>query len=415
MTRHLLRLIWNRRWHNALLIVEILCSFLVLFGVVLLLVQYANNYRQPLGYDISRAWVVEVAVHDADQGPGEGAGHAERFRQLLAGLGELPQVEAVAAGFTTPYANASWESGMRYQGRQVDYGVNPVTDTFPQVIGLRLIAGRWFGREDDGAAARPVVVNARLARDLFGTTDVAGRTVRRDREPGFDRMGPEERARAERDLRIVGVIEDFRQHGEYSTPMGYMFERIDLHEPDVAAPRTVLIKLQPGTSAAFEEALVERMHALAPDWSFEVKPLDQLRREKLRMYLTPLVAVGTVAAFLLVMVALGLTGVVWQNVTQRSREIGLRRAKGATKAGVYRQLLAELAILASMALAVGLALVAQGPLLPLPRELQLISGPVFVTAVLLSVLAVYALTLCAGWYPSRLAMRVEPAEALRYE
>jgi putative ABC transport system permease protein len=415
MTRHLLRLIWNRRWHNALLIVEIFCSFLVLFGVVLLLVQYASNYRQPLGYDISRAWVIEVSVHVADQGPGEGSGHGERFRQLLAGVGELPQIEAVTAGFTTPYANASWESGMRYQGRQIDYGVNQVTDTFPQVVGLRLIAGRWFGREDDGAAARPIVVNARLARELFGTTDVAGRTVRRDPEPNFDRMSPEERADAERELRIVGVIEDFRQHGEYSTPMGYMFQRIDLNEPDGVAPRTVMIKLQPGTSAAFEEALVERMHALAPDWSFEVKPLDQLRREKLRMYLTPLIAVGTVAAFLLVMVALGLTGVVWQNVTQRSREIGLRRAKGATRAGVYRQFLTELAILTSMALALGLTLVAQGPLLPLPRELQLVSGGVFATAVLLSVVAIYALTLCAGWYPSRLSMRVEPAEALRYE
>ena len=415
MTRHLLKLVWNRRRTNLLVVAEIFCSFLVLFGVALLLVQYANNYRQPLGYDIERAWVIGVSVNETSRRPEGDPGHVERFRQLLTGIDDLPQVEAVTAGFTHPYANASWESGIRFQGRQIDYGLNHVTDTFPQVIGLRLIAGRWFSREDDGAAARPVVVNARLAHDLFGTADVVGRTVRRDREPAFDRMTPEERAEVERDLRIVGVIEDFRQHGEYSTPMGYMFQRIDLRDPDAGTPRTAMIKLQPGTPAAFEEALVERMHAVAPDWSFDVTPLDQMRREKLRMYLTPLVAIGTVAAFLLIMVALGLTGVVWQNVTQRSREIGLRRAKGATKTGVYAQFLAELAILTSMALALGLLLVAQGPLLPLPRELQLVSGSVFVTAVLLSVVAIYALTLCAGWYPSRLAMRVEPAEALRYE
>ena len=54
MTRHLLRLIWNRKRQNFLLTVEIFFAFLTLFGVVLFAMHFANNTRQPLGYDIAR-------------------------------------------------------------------------------------------------------------------------------------------------------------------------------------------------------------------------------------------------------------------------------------------------------------------------------------------------------------------------
>ena len=80
--------------------------------------------------------------------------------------------------------------------------------------------------------------------------------------------------------------------------------------------------------------------------------------------------VGTIAGFLLLMVGLGLTGVVWQSVTQRIREFGLRRAKGATIRSVRAQVLTEMMIMTSLALIVGVALIAQLPLLPLPSEMR---------------------------------------------
>ena len=129
----------------------------------------------------------------------------------------------------------------------------------------------------------------------------------------------------------------------------------------------------------------------------------------------PLVAVGTVASFLLLMVALGLTGVVWQSVTQRIREFGLRRAKGATIVNVRRQVLVEMVIMTSLALLVGVILLAQLPLLPLPGELEGIPAGVFVASMAISAAAIYGLTLLCGWYPSRLATKVQPAEALHYE
>jgi putative ABC transport system permease protein len=172
------------------------------------------------------------------------------------------------------------------------------------------------------------------------------------------------------------------------------------------------VKLLPGTTAAFEERLVKRMQAVAKDWSFEVQPAIDMREEKFRTTLTPLIAGGIIAGFLLLMVALGLTGVVWQTVTQRTREIGLRRAKGATIPDIRTQILGELAVMATIAVLVGAAIVIQFPLLKLVGD---ITPGVFAASLAISALCIYLLTLASAWYPSRMATTVPPAEALHYE
>jgi putative ABC transport system permease protein len=217
---------------------------------------------------------------------------------------------------------------------------------------------------------------------------------------------------------VVGVIEEFRQNGELATPENYMFQRMRLDdaEPKAGLPERLYVRLRAGTPAAFEEALVKRAMAVAADWSFEVQPLDGMRRDKLRQYTLPLAVLGTIAAFLLMMVGLGLTGVVWQSVTQRIREFGLRRAKGATIVNVRTQVLVEMVIMTSIALLIGVFLVAQLPLLPVPDDLlRVIPARVFLASIVISVACIYLLTLACGWYPSRLATKIQPAEALHYE
>jgi putative ABC transport system permease protein len=69
MTRHLLRLIWNRKRQNFLLTLEIFFSFIALFGVVLFAMQFLNNSRQPLGYSIDRVWSITVDRKENDEDP----------------------------------------------------------------------------------------------------------------------------------------------------------------------------------------------------------------------------------------------------------------------------------------------------------------------------------------------------------
>ena len=415
MTRHLLRLIWNRKRQNFLLTLEIFFSFLALFGVVLFTMHFANNSRQPLGFDIDRVWSITVDRKENDEDPAVKSRHRATFRQLLLALREMPQVEVAAASFTSPYANWSWGGGMRLRGgHKLDHSVNSVTDDFPALFQMPLVAGRWFSREDDAAAWTPVLVNVRMAHEIFGEDNPIGKVIQEERDPNDPPPDPSEKPEVRR---VIGVFEDFRKDGEFSAPENFMFQRARLDDgiPKASLPGRLLVRLAPGTPASFEETVVKRLLADAPDWSFEVQRADVMRESKLREYTLPLAAVGTVAGFLLLMVALGLTGVVWQSVTQRIREFGLRRAKGATIVNIRRQVLVEMVIMTSLALLVGVVLLAQLPLLPLPSDLDVIPAGVFVGSIAISVAAIYALTLLCGWYPSRLATKVQPAEALHYE
>jgi putative ABC transport system permease protein len=415
MTRHLLRLIWNRKRQNFLLTLEIFFSFLTLFGVVLLAAQYAHTARQPLGYSIDRVWSLDVDRKEPDEDPAVKARHRETFRQLMTELRAMPEVEGLAGSLNSPYGNSSWGSVIRSpDGRKIPYGVNQATDEYRDLFRIALVAGRWFSREDDAATWRPVVITQRLATAVFGDVPAVGRIIPDERDPTWPAPDPNDKPDVKR---VVGVIEEFRQHGELSTPEAYLFHRFSLDSPDPKEPlpQQIVLRLRPGTTAEFEEKLIKRAIAVAHDWSFAVEPLDAMRTSKLRQYSLPLYIVGTLAAFLLMMVGLGLTGVVWQSVTQRIREFGLRRAKGATILDVRRQVLVEIAIMTSIALFAGVLLLAQLPLLPLPEDLQVVSAAVFVTSIVTSVAAIYLLTFACGWYPSRLATKIQPAEALHYE
>lgn len=395
MIRHLLKLVWNRKGSTALLMLEIAVSFLVLVGVGAFTLHYLSNWRQPLGYRWQDVWAVEVDtnVTTDDEWTAE---QATQMRQLMSEVETLPRVEAVAGTLVLPYELGGSNGPVSHGERSAMTWVDEVTDGFAEVMGLRLVQGRWFGREDDAAMQRPVVVNRRLAEELLPGLDPIGKVIERGSAPA----------------RIVGVVDDFRQFGELSTPELYLFERIPEAYGGERPPRRLLLRMAPGTPASYEREVLARLAPLVPGWSFEVAPLAQYRDARLRFALAPLVIAGVIAGFLLLMVGLGLLGVLWQNVTRRTRELGLRRASGARRAAIHRQILLELVLITSLALAPALLLVLQLPLLGMLGSLQ---PTVFAAAVAVALVAIYLLSLACGLYPSWIAVRSEPAEALRWE
>lgn len=415
MTRHLIRLMWNRKRQNLLLMIELFVAFLVVVGVAVTALHFGYNSTRPLGFSADDVWSLEV-----NRGPGNGPpadaleGERALFRQVVAELSALSAVHQVSGAFTGPYRWYSWLTSLALEGRApVMVSANRVDDAFRDVLDLDMIDGRWFSREDDAAAGwLPVVINRRLALDLFGDERAAGRII-----PEAVERDPAATDRSGREKRVVGVVDDFRQFGELSTPSSVLFYRSTLDDPAerLELPDVLLLEVTPGTTAAFEELVLRRLRSVAPTWSFTIHPTPALRESMLREQTVPLVVVSIVAGAMLLMVALGLTGVVWQSVTQRMREFGVRRAQGASGAAVGRQVIAELVVMTSFAVAAGCVLLLQIPLLPLPRELAIVPRGVFVAGVALATAAVYSVTILCAWYPSRLASRVPPAEALRYE
>jgi len=398
MLKHLFKLVWNRKRSSVLLIIEIFFSFIVVFAVVTLGAFYVDNYRQPLGYTYENVWNISIdmnQVSDDYWSPEQVA----TVNQLFLAARDFQEVEAVAGALSAPYEFGGRTSGMEIRSKNAEAQVNEVTDEFKEVMDLQLVAGRWFEKADDALNWQPIVINQKLNQELFGNEDPIGKPF----APWSS---------AETEIRIIGVVTDFRQGGEYASLGNYLFERRKLDNPQQRPPRNLLVKLRPGTTAEFEENLVERLQGVAKDWSFEIQPLVQKRESMMKLRLAPVIAAGVIAAFLMIMVGLGLVGVLWQNVTQRIKEIGLRRAKGATVGDIYTQILGELLVLTSFGLAIGVLIVVQFPLLDL---IGFISTKVYLIGMFVSLLLIYFLTVAAGLYPSWLATRVQPAEALHYE
>ncbi len=399
MIRHLFRLVWNRKRANALLVVEIAISFLVLFGVVLLATFYVDNARRPIGFDPTDVWVVGIDVKQESDDTWDEA-TVVTTRNLALAVRDLPEVESVAAALSTPYSFSYATSSVTVDGgREVEYQRAEVTDELADVLKLDVERGRWLDRDDVGADVTPVVVNARFARELFGDEDPVGRIVSTGRDAN-DRF------------RVVGVVSEYRKDGELSAGVNSLFERADLNDPKLRPPRNLAVRVRPGTGPEFEQKLIGTLQAAGKDWSYEVKPLVELRDDWIRIAMTPLVLGGVIAAFLLLMVGLGLMGVLWQNVAQRTREIGLRRVQGATAGDICLQFLGELLVVTSVALAAGALVVGQLPLLGLTGP---VSGTVFAWSIIIAAGLIYALTAVCGLYPSWMATRIAPVEALRYE
>jgi putative ABC transport system permease protein len=394
--RHLLKLVWNRKRANALIVAEIFVSFLVVFAVLTGAIMFGAAWSNPVGFNWHNVWDVSMDfdIDGRNQAPPEL--HADVMR-MLAETRSFPQVESVAISNTPPYAFSTSNGTRDIGGRRVDMIMDDVTDDFAKVMKMKVIRGRFFTAEDDAANFQPIVIDRNAALNIFGTLEAVGKKL----EETEDQYS-----------QVVGVVEPFRKDGEASLPMNMVFYRTSPTRKYGRLGSHILVRLRPGTSAQFEEQLANRLQQISPKVTFRIRHMDLMRTNLLRTRLSPLVLGGIVGLFLISMVTLGLTGVLWQNVTRRTRELGLRRALGASGPAVHRQILLEVALLATLAMIVGAIVIVQLPILGVFR---IVTPAAFTTGFLGALATIYGLTVLCGLYPSWLASRLQPADALRYE
>jgi len=410
MIAHYFKVVWNRKRANALILTEILVSFLVLCFVLSVAAYYVTNWRKPLGFDYRNVWTLVAMIPDRDLTPESALRNLEVSRQLIAAVKTHPEVEVIAPGANTPYSGSMNRQGIYLADHKLVQFQD--TSTFPEMrdaLKLNLIAGRWLEEGDAELDFRPMVITENLARRVFGREDPLGKTIE-----AFDEKGePRPLDHAWERMVVVGVLSEYRRAGELSDAPLAAFEPQNMTDPDRAwSPWSYVIRLAPGTPAAFEEDLLNSLRAVAPTWGFEVNSVEHRRQDYLKSRFLPLAIGGTLAGFLLVMVGMGLLGVLWQNVTRRTQELGLRRALGATAGGVRNQVLGEILMLATLGMGLGTVLFLQVPLLGI---VPFVDFGVFVTATLLALLVLYPFVILCGLYPGWLATRVQPARALQYE
>jgi putative ABC transport system permease protein len=124
------------------------------------------------------------------------------------------------------------------------------------------------------------------------------------------------------------------------------------------------------------------------------------------------IALAIVCGFLSINVALGLFGVIWYSTNRRKAEIGLRRALGANTRAIYAQIIGETLALATVGIVFGCFLAFQFPILDV---IGFIEDSVYYYAFAASIIGIYAIAAICALYPSWLAARIQPAEALHNE
>ena len=410
MIRHLVKLCWNRKRSQTLVAIEVFFSFLVVFAVMTVAVYNVNNYRQPLGFDYHDVLNVNLtSLTDIAASGGQKPAAGEVARRLLSEVRGLDAVEGVAGTAIPAFDLTGMSDVVEYQGRRMESYNTEVTDDFAKVMRVEVTEGRWFEEADDALPYDPVLVNARLKRDLFRGDDPIGKNIAPRPDPA---PAGQAASTPPREIRVVGVFKDFREDGELSGPEPYFFKRTRLAGADTRPLYNLVVRVRPGTPASFEETLMTRLRATVPGSTFQVDPLPKMRRSIMRLKLVPFVAAALIAGFMLIMVALGMVGVLWQSVARRRREIGLRRALGATGQGVSLQVLGELLVVASAGVLLGAAVTVQ---LPLLGVIGWIGNGVYALGMVLAALTIYGLTVVSALYPSWLATQVQPAEALHDE
>jgi putative ABC transport system permease protein len=389
MLKHLFKLIWNKKKQNFLLISEMLVSFLVIFAVFTLIVNYYTNFRKPMGFDYNRVLVSSFyssALESQDKDT------QLRFYDVLRStLQSLPEVQYVSlVSSNTPFSTNTMGDGVDYKKKHANSVNRYVADrNYARLLNVKVLEGRWFEKQDDASAYKPVVINSYLRDELFGNGKAIGELLGTDRK-----------------MRVIGVVNAIKDKGDYTLPKNGIYFNADTSS--LSNIHQVLIKVSPNADAGFETRLYRTLSNYIKDSNVDIEHLTDKRKTMNNTTLVPMIIMLIVAGFLIINVALGVFGVLWYNINKRRAEIGLRRAIGASGAAVSRQIVTESLLLATISLVIGAFFAIQFPLLHVFE----LSSAVYLIALAAAIVFIYLLVFLCSVYPANQAARVFPAVAL---
>jgi putative ABC transport system permease protein len=388
---------------RALTVVELALAVVLVAGALLMVRSMARLLDAPFGFSTDR--VLSLGLTSPAGATTDAAVVAFQDR-LLERVTVLPGVETAAFVSQVPLGGNGDYYGFHIEGRM---HANPaedpsverysVTPDYFRAMGVPLRRGRLFTSEDRADSAPVMIVSESTARILFPGRDPIGERVRIG---GHDK-GPWRT--------IVGVAGDVRHVDVALAPTPQMY----LPQAQVTDGILSLIVLtRTSDPASLTDSIRREVRALDPGIPiYDVASMGErvARSAAPRRFVMRLL--GAFALSALALAALGLYGVVAHAVGQRTREIGIRMALGATPRDVVRLVLAGGAGMIAAGLAAGL-LGAFGATRFLSAILYEVSpSDPFALAAAAAVLAVVALA--AHWLPARRAARVDPIAALRAE
>ncbi|HUA22180.1 MAG TPA: ABC transporter permease [Bryobacteraceae bacterium] len=391
------------RSRQILVTAQVALSLVLVTGASLLLRSLWNLEAEPLGFHPERVLTASLAL--SRQRYRTPAQQDAFYSELERQLGRIPGVSLVALSDSMPPAggmHARPFSNMRIFGHPNlpenggMVGFRYVTPGYFRVLGIPILTGRDFVERERSAADTPLILSATLARRMFGSENPVGQQIDLDLEGHW--------------LPIVGVAGDVKNSGLVETAEPEYYRLRTYNSPQLGRSAVALLQtsLEEATAVRW---IRQQIAAVDRDLPVQIESMPQRVNglSARQRFLAALIALF--AGFGLLLAAIGLYGVLSFLVAQRTREIGVRMAVGATPANVAALMGRQAGwwtvcgIAAGLVAAAALARLARGLLFQVPPY-----DPLSLAAAVAVLLLVSAL---AAWRPARRASLVDPAISLR--
>src|SRR5450432_76067 len=395
----------RHRLRSVLVIAEVALSLILLVGAGLLVKGFHALLNVNQAYHPESLLTLNLDLPNVEYP--ERSARAEFHDRLARSLASIPNVSAAATALTVPYGNGGGTSADRFsiEGRPLERReeartaiMQTISPNYFAMMNIALRNGRAFADSDADQTQRVAIISRSLAQQHF---------------PGENPLGKKVNVAADKNdvwLTVVGVVDDVRYNWiqKYDVPT--------LYRPYRQNPThyTTVVLRTGGDPLSVVSAVRSKIAEIDPNLPiYQVKPLDVVITESIIgiTYVAAMMAgIGIIA---LVLASVGVYGVMSYSVSERTHEMGIRMAMGASGSSIHRLVIGNGMLLTAIGIAIGLPLA-----FGLARALSSLLFGVSATdpfAFIGLPLILTSVAALASYLPARRAVRVDPLTALRYE
>jgi putative ABC transport system permease protein len=388
MIFHIFKILWKHKKSNALIIIEIFVSFLILTAVSTYLFKNYKQVSTPIGFETKNRFMIIFY----DNSLLDSAEYASKIDLLKNSLENQPEILSVSFGNVVyPFSYNTWASNTNINNIKIWSLGAAMDENYAKTMNVPILFGRWFDAPLDTGAIDEVVVNEAFLKRNFNGVNMVDSLIEHNGKK-----------------KIVGVLNNYKYNGEFSEDEAIMIDYIGRWNRNA---QCIYYHVKEGTSAVFEEKINKMIASTMGITEFEIKDLEENRITENKSSWVAITAMSALALFLIINVAMGLFGVLWYTINKRRHEICIRKAMGATNMNILSQFVLEAMGMAMIAMIPAALLVVQVPLYSLVE----IPSEMIYTGLTFSGMFVLTMVLLCSLYPAWKASNLHPAMGLKEE
>jgi len=325
-------------------------------------------------------------------------------------MADVKAIEALASSVSLVAPVYSSTATVTYAGKTSSTSINGVTEAYSTVRNAPVSLGRFISTADNDRTAMVAVLGTTVVEDLFGSASMnpVGQTIRINRQ----------------NYEVIGVLESKGTNGPQNQDDVIMLPlhtaQLKLGGAGTTTVKTINLQVRSGDEMDLAQAQVTAImrsrHKLAAgaDADFTVRNQADILSSVTSTSDTFTTLLGSIAAISLLVGGIGIMNIMLVSVTERTREVGLRKAVGAKRGDILVQFLTEAIVISALGGLIGVVLGVGGAQVIAPL-LGASSAVVTGQSIVLAVAVSLAIGVFFGLYPANRAAGLNPIEALRYE